>query len=381
MKSPYSWIDLESKFSELSSRLKHARVDAQWGSVPTRLSVIGGNDSAALERFSILSAVAGQKLYNAMGKAVVDGDDDLRNESNPYTFWLKALKKFSGNFQIDYVGEQAGYGSVFTGRLYDIATASANLCLSFSASLPENSNGATIASRKPTKRVRIPRENKVRAELQKEIDSICPFCGNTDVGHFEIHHIDENPSNNEISNLLLLCPTCHSKITKQDITAEEVKSKKASLDLRNRDKVSPANDSTQIVKFHGPVENAIVGNKNRVIIRNSSRKVVSKYPEGSIGSDNLKANYVSYLITKYHEFQEYQIGKGNMNYAIFPSKLKSLFKIGKSRTINNVPLERFEELTKYIQDRVDGTKLGRIRKKRNQKNYSMFEEYVSQQKR
>ena len=381
MKSSYSWIDLESKFSELSSRLKHARVDAQWGSVPTRLSVIGGNDSAALERFSILSAVAGQKLYNAMGKAVVDGDDDLRNESNPYTFWLKALKKFSGNFQIDYVGEQAGYGSVFTGRLYDIATASANLCLSFSASLPENSNGATIASRKPTKRVRIPRENKVRAELQKEIDSICPFCGNSDVGHFEIHHIDENPSNNEISNLLLLCPTCHSKITKQDITAEEVKSKKASLDLRNRDKVSPANDSTQIVKFHGPVENAIVGNKNRVIIRNSSRKVVSKYPEGSIGSDNLKAKYVSYLITKYHEFQEYQIGKGNMNYAIFPSKLKSLFKIGKSRTINNVPLERFEELTKYIQDRVDGTKLGRIRKKRNQKNYSMFEEYVSQQKR
>lgn len=44
----------------------------------------------------------------------------------------------------------------------------------------------------------IPQHNKVRAELQKEINSRCPFCNNDDVGHFEIHHIDENPSNNNI---------------------------------------------------------------------------------------------------------------------------------------------------------------------------------------
>jgi hypothetical protein len=46
-------------------------------------------------------------------------------------------------------------------------------------------------------RVSIPKVNKVRADLQKEIASLCPFCDNADVGHFEIHHIDENPSNNE----------------------------------------------------------------------------------------------------------------------------------------------------------------------------------------
>jgi 5-methylcytosine-specific restriction endonuclease McrA len=27
-----------------------------------------------------------------------------------------------------------------------------------------------------------------------------------------IHHIDGNPRNNEISNLVLLCPSCHSKV-------------------------------------------------------------------------------------------------------------------------------------------------------------------------
>lgn len=63
---------------------------------------------------------------------------------------------------------------------------------------------------------------KLKATLQKEIGSVCPFCKNKDVEHFEIHHIDENPENNELSNLIMLCPTCHSKITKGDISKEEV---------------------------------------------------------------------------------------------------------------------------------------------------------------
>ena len=58
--------------------------------------------------------------------------------------------------------------------------------------------------------------------LQKEINSKCPFCENEDVDHFETHHIDENPENNSILNLLRLCPICHSKITKGDIPKEQV---------------------------------------------------------------------------------------------------------------------------------------------------------------
>lgn len=79
------------------------------------------------------------------------------------------------------------------------------------------------------KRIRIPQEAKVKAELQKEINSACPFCNNNDVGHFQIHHIDEDSSNNNIRNLILLCPTCHSKITKGDINNHTVRQKKNSL--------------------------------------------------------------------------------------------------------------------------------------------------------
>lgn len=84
------------------------------------------------------------------------------------------------------------------------------------------------------KRKNIPQKNKVRAELQKEINSICPLCDNTDVGHFQIHHIDENPSNNSKSNLLLLCPICHSKITKGDLSLNDVINVKKGLNSINK---------------------------------------------------------------------------------------------------------------------------------------------------
>ena len=74
---------------------------------------------------------------------------------------------------------------------------------------------------------------KTKAHLQKEINSTCPFCPSKDVGHFQIHHIDENIENNEMNNLLMLCPTCHSKITKRDILENEVIRIKTNLNQNN----------------------------------------------------------------------------------------------------------------------------------------------------
>ena len=42
----------------------------------------------------------------------------------------------------------------------------------------------------------------------------CAVCGwNEDERILEVHHIDSNRENNEIDNLIILCPTCHRKIT------------------------------------------------------------------------------------------------------------------------------------------------------------------------
>lgn len=221
---------------------------------------------------------------------------------------------------------------------------------------------------------------KERAILQKEISSSCPFCDNQDVDHFQIHHIDGNHENNEIGNLLLLCPTCHSKITKGDIRREEVEKIKADL-MSQRHNLPKLQHQVahQINNFNvsAPIENAVLGNGNNITF--NVRKIQkSKYPNGCIGFDIQKANYISYLIDQYHKYKEFEVGKESMNYAIFPSNLKRQFKIGKTRTIYHVPITKFEELAKYIQARISNTMLAKINKTKDiLTNYRSFEEYIT----
>lgn len=224
------------------------------------------------------------------------------------------------------------------------------------------------------RRVKIPKENKVRAELQKEIWSTCPFCENTDVGHFEIHHIDDDPSNNIQSNLILLCPICHSKITKGDISQLGVYKRKIELLAKFPE---PKTQTAKILNFNSRIGNAVVGDHNKISINQPKKTIKQKYPEGCIGFDTVKANYIGHLIGRYDEYKAYEVGKENVQYGRFGRKLKKEFKIGPTRTIYNVPIERFEELVYYIQSSIDNTKLARI-KGPFHKNYSTFVEFKSE---
>lgn len=56
----------------------------------------------------------------------------------------------------------------------------------------------------PKNREQIPRA--VKDAVLKEFNHRCAVCG-TDRPH--LHHIDEIPSNNDVQNLIPLCPNCH----------------------------------------------------------------------------------------------------------------------------------------------------------------------------
>lgn len=56
----------------------------------------------------------------------------------------------------------------------------------------------------PKKREQIPKP--VKDAVLKEFNHRCAVCG-TD--RPQLHHIDEDPSNNEVQNLIPLCPNCH----------------------------------------------------------------------------------------------------------------------------------------------------------------------------
>lgn len=219
---------------------------------------------------------------------------------------------------------------------------------------------------------------KLRAVLQQEIGSTCPFCSNIEVGHFQVHHIDENPDNNSDENLLMLCSICHSKITKGDISSNEVKGVKRTLiNYRN---LKATQQSNQTNNFSGHVVQPVFGSGNTINNVISQKPAKNKYPQGCIGFDIFKSNYISYLIDRFHEYKEWDVGKENMRYPLFPSQLKKKFKIGTQRTIYNIPIERFEDLASEIQSKIDGTKLGRIKASKGQsKNYQSFVEYVGSQ--
>lgn len=107
--------------------------------------------------------------------------------------------------------------------------------------------------------------------MQKEIDSICPICQNEVVDHFQIHHIDENPENDEFDNLLMLCPICHSKITKGDSKQSEVILLKQDLKGKIKENKSPMG---KVISFFSKVENSVVGDNNSVTINRVSRRIV-----------------------------------------------------------------------------------------------------------
>lgn len=214
---------------------------------------------------------------------------------------------------------------------------------------------------------------RTRAALQREIDCRCPFCQSDEVEQFQVHHIDGDATNDVLANLFMVCPTCHSKITKGDISPTEVLGVKTTLAKFDRVRGRAAASSTVVIK--GNVTQAVVGNNNRVTL-NTGRKPKPKYPAGCIGSETVKANYVSYLITRYHDFKAWEVGPEKMRYGLFPAKLKKAFGMGAARTIYNVPSSRFGELVEYIQKHVSRTALAKINTAKGQpRHFQTFDEY------
>jgi len=62
----------------------------------------------------------------------------------------------------------------------------------------------------------------------------CKLCGNKK--DLQIHHIDENRKNNQISNLLILCRSCHSKQHRGKEWYKQIKKTLPKISNRKRNK-------------------------------------------------------------------------------------------------------------------------------------------------
>lgn len=216
-------------------------------------------------------------------------------------------------------------------------------------------------------------------KLYQEADNRCPFCGVADVAVLEIHHIDGDPSNNTIENLIVVCGNCHSKITRGEISPADVYAKKMELFWTNRKSPQQAENSPmQSVNVNAvSVSDSIIANTVTLGRKRSPRM---QYPVDSIGADTIKKGYIDYLIKRYFDYRRADTSYGSFrhfNHAEIHTTIQRRFK---AKTFF-IHVSRFEELCDYLKSRVDQTIQGKRNRSRGDLNYDSFENYEAEQLR
>jgi hypothetical protein len=88
----------------------------------------------------------------------------------------------------------------------------------------------TFAGAAAMGKTRVPTRRQTRDAVLKEFNHRCAICG---ADRPQLHHIDEDPSNNDPANLIPLCPNCH--LTDQHNPTQPIDPKKLSLFRRYKD--------------------------------------------------------------------------------------------------------------------------------------------------
>jgi hypothetical protein len=119
-----------------------------------------------------------------------------------------------------------------------------------------------------------------------------------------------------------------------------------------------------------------VGDRTTIRVSKGGRRAVP-YPEGSIGADLPKRNYVKYLVERYHHYREADVNAGRLDRLQYAVLFKSVERKFKAPTYF-IPTSRFEELVDFLHSRIDKTILGQRNMSRGIRNHESFDEYKLQ---
>ncbi len=215
-------------------------------------------------------------------------------------------------------------------------------------------------------------------KIFQEAASCCAFCNENDVATLEIHHIDEDRDNNTIENLILVCSSCHSKITHGDISTADVIFHKRIIQFQSKSNNEVSSGPNQAVHVNHTNNSGIIAN----VVNLKGKKIPKmNYPESAVGADTIKKGYIDHLYGRYIDFRKADTSFGAHAHArkFFPGELHTtISKRFKAKTFF-IHESRFDELTEFMQDRIDRTILGKRNISRGVKNYSSFSEYKAEQ--
>lgn len=223
----------------------------------------------------------------------------------------------------------------------------------------------------PKPRKKIPKLTE--KQMYQEANNSCSLCPESDVAVLELHHIDEDPSNNAPSNLIVVCSSCHTKITKGLYSTADVITRKRELAWihevrqRNRNGVSiSVNNST------------VTGNITQNITKiHTDHAPIIAHPPGSIGANLAMNAYVDYLITRYYKYRKADKSYGRItrfSHSVIHKNIKDKF----GQKTYFLPESRFPVLVEYLTALIDGTIQGQRNKSLGRHSYHSYESHCSE---
>lgn len=209
--------------------------------------------------------------------------------------------------------------------------------------------------------------------LMQESDSCCAFCDQRDVATFETHHIDDNPTNDAFENLIIVCGSCHTKITRGIISPADVVTRKRELAWRSRPEQknrAAVNVTIQGSSFKGDIAQNITK-----ISTNRSPRVI--HPPGSIGANLAMKAYVDYLIKGYFTYRKADSSYGRRTRFSHSVIHKNIQRDLGGKTFF-LPEGKFDDLVQYLKDHIDATIQGKRNRSSRIDNYHSFQDHCSQ---
>jgi len=220
------------------------------------------------------------------------------------------------------------------------------------------------------KRPTIPKPVEKRA--YQETGSACAFCREREIASLQLHHIDGDPANNKLENLLVVCGTCHGKITGGVISQADVVLQKRMAHFGRLKPVDRGDGDSVRVN--------IVGSSFRGDIAHTITKITTprlprmQYPVGSIGANVKMKGYIDYLISRYFEYRKADSSygrKGRFSHAVIHRDIQRKFGYKTFFT----PEDHFETLARYLGECIDRTIQGKRNRAQGKRNYHSYSEH------
>ena len=127
----------------------------------------------------------------------------------------------------------------------------------------------------------------------------------------------------------------------------------------------------------GIVANQVVNSQVTVKLTKKRGQKMA-HPDGTIGSDVNRGNYVRYLTKRYNEFREKDANFGSFrpfHYSVIHKNIEAEF----GSPTNFLPVTMFDAVVEYLHGRIDDTILGRNNRKKGIPNFKSFQGFLDEQ--